>query len=77
MTGVAEHEAALPDTHVEALRRLAGRLGVTPSAVILAAHAKVIATLAGERDVVTGYVATAAVAPLPCRLSTGSPSWRG
>ncbi|HEU0127956.1 MAG TPA: amino acid adenylation domain-containing protein, partial [Pseudonocardiaceae bacterium] len=49
------------------------------SSVLLAAHAKVLAALSGEREVVTGYVAVTGGQPgktLPCRLRTESGSWR-
>src|SRR5918994_3227480 len=75
-TGVAEHEATVPDDLAAALRRLADELAVPLSSVLLAAHAKVLAALSGEREVVTGYVAGAAGRPLPCRLTTEPGSWR-
>ena len=60
-----------------ALRRLADELAVPLSAVLLAAHAKVLAALSGEREVATGYVAAARRRqPLPCRLTTEPDSWR-
>ena len=59
-----------------ASRRLADELAIPYSSVLLAAHAKVLAALSGEPEVVTGYVATASGRPLPCRLSTESDSWR-
>ena len=65
MTGVAEHEATIPDDLVAALRRLADELAVPLSSVLLAAHAKVLAALSGEREVATGYVAGAAAARCP------------
>src|SRR4051812_13514603 len=75
--GVAEYEAPLPDDLVAALRRLADELAVPLSSVLLAAHAKVLAALSGERDVVTGYVAGQGDdRPLPCRLTTDPLSWR-
>jgi amino acid adenylation domain-containing protein len=43
---------------------------------VLAAHAKVLATLSGERDVVTGYAAVAGGRPLPCPLTTHSATAR-
>ena len=55
--GIAEHEAPIPDDLVAALRRLADELAVPLSSVLLAAHAKVLAALSGEREVATGYVA--------------------
>ena len=60
-------------------RRCAGwrdELAVPLSSVLLAAHAKVLAALSGEREVVTGYVAGTGGRPLPCRLTTEPGSWR-
>jgi amino acid adenylation domain-containing protein len=74
--GVARHEAPIPGDHVPALRRLAYELAVPLSSVLLAAHAKVLAALSGEREVVTGYVAVPGDRPLPCRLTTEPESWR-
>ncbi|EHR62038.1 non-ribosomal peptide synthetase [Saccharomonospora cyanea] len=75
VAGVAVHEEAVSDDLVTALDRLAGELGVPLRPVLLAAHARVLAALSGDRDVVTGYVA-ASGSPLPCRLTTGAVSWR-
>ena len=74
--GVAEHEATVPDGVVAELRGLAVELGVPLSAVLLGAHAKVLAVLTGEPVVTTGYVAPEAGEPLPCRLTTDHGSWR-
>ncbi len=77
--GVVEHEAAISDDLVAALRRLGDELAVPLRSVLLAAHVKVLAALSGEREVVTGYVAVAGGQPgrtLPCRLSTQPDSWR-
>ena len=74
--GVGEHEAPIPDDVVVAARRLAYELAVPLGSVLLAAHAKVLAALSGEREVVTGYVAAAGRPPLPCRLTTEPDSWR-
>ncbi|MGW0555691.1 amino acid adenylation domain-containing protein, partial [Streptomyces sp. NPDC002926] len=76
VVGVAEFEAAVPDGTVGVLRRLAGQWGVSFGAVLLAAHARVLAALSGEREVATGYVVGEGGGLLPCRLSTGSGSWR-
>ncbi|HZM64669.1 MAG TPA: hypothetical protein VFC16_00010 [Nakamurella sp.] len=76
VTGVVEHEATIPDDLVAALRRLADELAVPLSSVLLAAHAKVLAALSGEREVATGYVAVEGGQPLPCRLTTEPDSWR-
>ena len=58
------------------VRRLADELDVPLSSVLLAAHAKVLAALSGEREVATGYVGATGVGPLPCRLATEAESWR-
>jgi amino acid adenylation domain-containing protein len=74
--GQAEHVELLPDTHVAALRRLAEDLGMPLGSVLLAAHAKVLAALSGERDVATGYVAVDGGQSLPCRIGAEPGSWR-
>jgi amino acid adenylation domain-containing protein len=74
--GVGEHEAPIPDDVVVAARRLAYEMAVPLGSVLLAAHAKVLAALSGESEVVTGYVAAAGRPPLPCRLTTEPDSWR-
>ena len=74
--GVGTHEATIPGDLVAALRRRSAELGVPLGSVLLAAHAKVLATLSGEAEVVTGYVAAPGARPLPCRLLTGPGSWR-
>ncbi|HUL26340.1 MAG TPA: amino acid adenylation domain-containing protein [Streptosporangiaceae bacterium] len=73
--GVAEHETAVPAPLVAALGGLAGELAVPLGSVLLAAHAKVLAALSGEDEVVTGYAADGGE-PLPCRLAAGPGSWR-
>ncbi|MFI2642295.1 amino acid adenylation domain-containing protein [Streptomyces sp. NPDC018610] len=74
--GVAEHGRPVPHETARAVRALAAELGVPVSAVLLAAHAKVLAALSGEQDVVTGH-ATGAAGPLPCRLTLAPSTWRG
>ena len=74
--GVGTHEATIPGDLVAALRRRSAELGVPLGSVLLAAHAKVLAALSGEAEVVTGYVAAPGARPLPCRLLTGPGSWR-
>src|SRR5437773_8451195 len=74
--GVGEHEATVPDELVAKLRRLAGELSVPLSSVLLTAHAKVLGSLSGEREVATGYAAVEGRLPLPCRMTTELPSWR-
>ncbi|MDX3237362.1 amino acid adenylation domain-containing protein [Streptomyces sp. ME03-5709C] len=75
VAGAAEHVAAVPDGLTASVRRVADEVAVPVGSVLLAAHAKVLAALGGETDVVTGYVA-AGGAVLPCRLSVDPGSWR-
>lgn len=74
--GVAAHAAAIPDDLVARLHRLSGELDLPLTSVLLAAHAKVLSALSGEREVATGYVAEGCAEPLLCRLSTEFDSWR-
>jgi len=74
--GTAEDEAKIPDDLIATVRRLADELGVTASSVLLAAHAKVLAALSGEREVATGYVGRQGGQPSLCRLTTDPDSWR-
>src|SRR5882757_172551 len=76
VASVGQHAGTLPGDLVAALRRLADAMGVPLSSVLLAVHAKVLATLSGEREVMTSYVARPGGQPLPCRLATGAGSWR-
>src|ERR1051326_114081 len=73
--GVAGHEAAIGDELVAALRRLADEVAAPLSAVLLAAHAKVLGALSGEREVCTGYKVETR-APLPCRMTIERRTWR-
>ncbi|MGQ0482895.1 MAG: non-ribosomal peptide synthetase [Pseudonocardia sp.] len=74
--GVSAHEAPIPTELVARVRRLAEELGVPSSAVLLAAHAKVLAALSGDLDVIAGYLSPATGRQLPCRLATGPTTWR-
>jgi hypothetical protein len=74
--GVGMHEETIPGDLVAALRRRSAELGVPLGSVLLAAHAKVLAALSGESEVVTGYLAGARRRPLPCRLGITPGSWR-
>ncbi|MGW3207611.1 non-ribosomal peptide synthetase [Streptomyces sp. NPDC001135] len=73
---MAEQETAVPDDLADAVRALVRRSGVPISALLLAAHAKVLAALSGEQEVVTGYTAGVHGEPLPCRLTVSPGSWR-
>src|ERR1044071_9026981 len=65
--GLGEHEISIPDELMEVSRQLANDLAVPLSSVLLAAHAKVLGALSGEREVCIGY-AMAAGAALAGRL---------
>ncbi|MEV8433670.1 non-ribosomal peptide synthetase [Streptomyces chartreusis] len=73
---LAEHETTLTRELTDALSRLADLLAVPLRALLLAAHAKVLAALSGEQEVTTGYVPVPAGRPLPCRLTVAPDSWR-
>ena len=70
--GVAEHEVTVPRDLVAALRRRAAEIGVPLSSVLLTAHAKVLAALSGECEVVTGYVAGIARRTVAMPADTGT-----
>ena len=78
--GIAAHEAVIPADLAAALRARAAEVGVPLRSVLLAAHAKVLAALSGEPDVVTGYLAApgggAAALPAghPFRLVADAPA---
>jgi amino acid adenylation domain-containing protein len=76
VAGVGECEVRLPDDIAADLRRLAVDLAVSLPALWLTAHAKVLAVLAGEREVTTGIIAAPSRAPLPCPLTTEPQTWR-
>jgi amino acid adenylation domain-containing protein len=88
VASVGQHAGAVPGDLAAALRRLADEMGVPLSSVLLAVHARVLAALSGEREIMTSYVARpggqaggrAREQPggraLPCRLATGAGSWR-
>jgi amino acid adenylation domain-containing protein len=74
-SGVAEHEVTVGADVAAAIRRLADDLAMPLTAVVLAAHAKVLAVLSGEREIVTGYVLVEGRPPLSCWMSTEGRSW--
>ncbi|WP_330456075.1 amino acid adenylation domain-containing protein [Streptomyces sp. NBC_00820] len=76
VAGVAEHEIPVPDDVAQAARELVHQADVPVSALLLAAHAKVLAALSGEPEVVTGYAAGVRGEPLPCRLTVRPGTWR-
>ncbi|MFH9730155.1 amino acid adenylation domain-containing protein [Streptomyces sp. NPDC017260] len=74
--GTAEHLVSLPERVTAALHRRAAELGVPLTAVLLAAHAKVLALLSGDPAVRGGYLPPAGTGPLTWELTVGPGSWR-
>ncbi|HEX3589666.1 MAG TPA: amino acid adenylation domain-containing protein [Pseudonocardiaceae bacterium] len=70
VSGVATHDVSVP----QAVRGLADEFGVPVRTLVLAAHAKVLAALSGDQEVVAGYARGGRV--LPCALSAAPTSWR-
>ncbi|MEU9882798.1 non-ribosomal peptide synthetase [Streptomyces phaeochromogenes] len=62
--GTAEYEVPLPEGLLREPRAL------------LAAHARVLAALSGEREVTVGYVAAKGERPRMCPLTVGTGSWQ-
>ncbi|MBD0422800.1 amino acid adenylation domain-containing protein [Streptomyces sp. TRM S81-3] len=76
VAGAAEHVRYLPDAVTAALRGRARELGVPLGAILLAAHAKVLAALSGDPEVRSGYRAPGRAGPLPFELTVGPGPWR-
>ncbi|WP_254399721.1 amino acid adenylation domain-containing protein [Streptomyces sp. AC602_WCS936] len=74
--GTAEHAVVLPDGLSADLRQRAGELDVPLTAVLLAAHAKVLAALSGDPAVRGGRPAPNGAGPLPWELTVAPGSWR-
>ncbi|MFK0252490.1 amino acid adenylation domain-containing protein [Streptomyces sp. NPDC090445] len=74
--GAATHEEPVPEDVSAGLRRRASELAVPLTTLLLAAHARVLAALSGEREVTAGYPAGPGEPVLPCRLDTAPESWR-
>src|SRR5947209_1600658 len=75
VVGTSDHTQVIPADIVALLSDRAREVGAPLRAVLLAAHAKVLAALSGEREVTTGYLSKGRARP--CRLSTEAGSWRG
>jgi amino acid adenylation domain-containing protein len=73
--GIDQHAVPLPAESVTTLRALTTSLSVPLSAAYLAAHARVLADLTGERAIRTG-LAQPDGPPLPCPIAVDQPSWR-
>jgi amino acid adenylation domain-containing protein len=74
--GVGVHRAALPAELTAALERTAAELGATLPALLLAAHARVLAAVVSERDLLIGYLAAEpGGSETPLRLNVTRSSW--
>ncbi|MFJ1729865.1 amino acid adenylation domain-containing protein [Streptomyces sp. NPDC088254] len=74
--GTAVHETPIPDDLLTALRTTGLPGDPLLGSVLLAAHAKVLAALSGEREVTTAHVVAEGGRPLPCRLTVDPGPWR-
>ena len=75
--GMGEHRERLAPTTW--MRRCSGSRPTSPiplGTVVLAAHARVLAALSGEMEVVAGYVAAPGERPVPFRVSVSATTWR-
>ncbi|MEU1710844.1 amino acid adenylation domain-containing protein [Streptomyces sp. NPDC005706] len=71
-----DYACSIPTETTAQLRALADRLDVPIDSLLLAAHAKVLALLTGERSLLTGYVAPGSGdGPAPCALQVGDGAW--
>ncbi|MGW7072631.1 non-ribosomal peptide synthetase [Streptomyces sp. NPDC054855] len=71
--------ARVPEPLALALRALCKRSGASLDAVLLAACAKVLAQVTGDRTVVVGLLAPTSVGAgdaVPCRVDVGDDTWR-
>jgi len=73
---VLHTDVKLSEDLVSRLRSLTSELAVSLSSVLLAGHARVLAALSGQNQVVIGYAARGATPPMPCRLDTSCHTWR-
>src|ERR671914_1329125 len=76
VAGIAEHETTISGELVDALHQVADDAVVPFSAVLLAAHAKVLAAVSGDSEVATGHVALEIGRTPACRLTVEPGSWR-
>ncbi|MET9932709.1 MULTISPECIES: non-ribosomal peptide synthetase [unclassified Streptomyces] len=75
--GTAEYAGTvLPDRLRTALRARADEFGVPVAAVLLAAHARVLAVLSADAGVTTGCLLPGASRPTACRLDVRPGTWR-
>ena len=74
--GTGVHGTRLPESLTRALEGRAAELGTGLPALLTAAHARVLATVTAERDLLVGYVPQdGAGASRPLRLSVENSTW--
>ncbi|MEU6180798.1 non-ribosomal peptide synthetase [Streptomyces coeruleorubidus] len=74
--GTGEHVRTLPGDVAAALRGRARELGVPLTAILLAAHAKVLALLSGDPEVRSACLLPGRAGPVPFELTVGPGTWR-
>ncbi|WP_328584786.1 non-ribosomal peptide synthetase [Streptomyces sp. NBC_00370] len=75
-TGLGQVRVPVPDELASAVRQLAATEGTEPDAVLLAAHLKVIGSLASEREVVTALRLRPGGPALRCQAALVDGPWR-
>ncbi|MEU7041024.1 amino acid adenylation domain-containing protein [Streptomyces varsoviensis] len=73
--GTGAHRARIPEDLAAGLRGTAARLGADLAALLLAAHARVLATVTAERELNTGQVRAAGTSPAALRLTVADSTW--
>ncbi|MCF1596025.1 non-ribosomal peptide synthetase [Streptomyces muensis] len=73
--GAGEHREALPEDLTRALRVTAADTGAGLPAVLLAAHARVLATVVAEEDLLIAVVPGPGRSEAPLRLTVGESGW--
>ncbi|MFG3101437.1 amino acid adenylation domain-containing protein [Streptomyces sp. NPDC048182] len=74
--GTGQVSVPVPEELARAVRDLAAAEGVAPQAVLLAAHLKVIAALASEREIVTGLRPRPGAPAARCHAVLADGPWR-
>ncbi|MET8327375.1 amino acid adenylation domain-containing protein [Streptomyces sp. NPDC005181] len=74
--GTSAHRTPLPAELTAALERTATELGTTPAALLTAAHARVLAAVSAERDLLIGHIPQEpGTIEAPMRLDVADSTW--
>ncbi|MGP3953682.1 non-ribosomal peptide synthetase [Streptomyces sp. 7N604] len=73
--GTGEHRTRLPGELVRDLERTGVRLGAPLPALLMAGHARVLATVCAERELLIGRVVPGADRPVPLSLTVDNSTW--